>query len=312
MDRQHKYNECVEKKGYKIINCLSCGYWHVHPMPSEKELDKYYKEKYYATLEGNYSMIDKINDPYGFCEMQYIEKLRIFDKLLPKELPRTFFDVGAGYGDFLRFMKKNGWDVWGIEPSEESCKVLREKDKTIDLKCAPFSELPNLDILPASVVNFQSVLEHLPNPYEALENIKRFILPGGILSIQEVPNDFSFLQNLLEKTVLKENTDKHKYWVSPPDHLNYWTIESFKRFLNKCGFEIVHIISNFPIELFPLMGIDYVSNPEVGREMHLMRVKMEKWFHETHNLDFKDKLYGAFTDIGIGRDFNVYAKLKDR
>ena len=43
MPQKHKYKESVVKNGYTVINCEDCGYWHVHPMPSEDELKIYYR-----------------------------------------------------------------------------------------------------------------------------------------------------------------------------------------------------------------------------------------------------------------------------
>ena len=55
------------------------------------------------------------------------------------------------------------------------------------------------------------------------------------------------------------------------------------------------------------MGEDYISNPEVGRQIHLKRVRFEKWLYETSNNDFKDALYQAFAQLGIGREIEVFA-----
>jgi len=124
-----------------------------------------------------------------------------------------------------------------------------------------------------------------------------------------VPNDFSLLQQLLNDTVLKENSANQNYWLHPPEHLNYWTHQSLKQFLTTLGYEILYITSTFPLELFPLMGEDYISNPEIGRQMHLKRVRLEKWLYEVNSNDFKDALYEAFAQLGIGREIEAFATI---
>ena len=134
---------------------------------------------------------------------------------------------------------------------------------------------------------------------------ERLLLPGGILLVI-VPNDFSRFQDMLMQTVLKDMPEKHYYWVDPPDHLNYWSIETLKEFLAGRGFKILHQTTDFPMEFFPLFGEDYVSRPEVGRSAHLKRVSLEKIFSQTNNHELKDNLYESFLNLGIGRNALIY------
>ena len=69
------------------------------------------------------SMTDKLRDPDGFYKIQYEDKLRRINKLLPAGSPLRVLDLGAGYGDYLRFMKEKGWETWGIEPSARACNA---------------------------------------------------------------------------------------------------------------------------------------------------------------------------------------------
>jgi hypothetical protein len=44
--------------------------------------------------------------------------------------------------------------------------------------------------------------------------------------------------------------------------------------------------------------------------MHLKRVCLEKWLHETNNCHFKDTLYEKFAQVGIGREILAFATTK--
>ena len=308
MRSKHEYSESLERNEYTIINCKSCGYWHVYPIPSEDELNAYYENKYYNSLlnTDNRSMTDKKTDPDGFYTIYYEDKLRHINNILQKEMPRTIIDIGAGYGDFLSFMKKKTWIVQGIEPSEEAHDF--SKNEGLNIRCSPFEKILDMGFKKSSVVTLNNVLEHLREPEKVLLEIKEhLLLPDGILSIA-VPNDFSFFQNLQMKTTLKDNTEKQNYWVSPPDHLNYWSHKTIQEFLKKLGFEIIYITSTFPLDIFPLMGDDYITHPEIGRSVHLKQVQFEKILHSTKSYDFKDALYSSFARAGIGRLILVYAQ----
>lgn len=34
--------------GFQVIECQSCGFKHVHPLPTEDELEKIYRHEYYT------------------------------------------------------------------------------------------------------------------------------------------------------------------------------------------------------------------------------------------------------------------------
>lgn len=215
MQNQHPYKESINKSNCKVINCEKCGYWHVHPMPTEDELNAYYGSKYYETLGYNRSMTDKLKDPDGFYVIQYEDRLRHITKVLPSDLPKTILDISAGYGDFLRFMKKKGWETQGLEPSRLAWELIKDK-KILNIKQGSIDRLLNLSFKPSSLITLNNVLEHLREPRRVLEIIKKhLLLPRGILSVI-VPNDFNILQDLLMRTVLKNKTEKQYYWLGPP------------------------------------------------------------------------------------------------
>ncbi len=302
----HPYKDFIDKNGYKLINCENCGYWHVHPMPTTEELNSYYEKKYYETLGDNRGMTEKLDDPDGFYRIQYEDRLRHITKNLCEGLPHSILDIGAGYGDFLSFMKSAGWETQGIEPSQHAYELIKESD-VLNIKCATIDELTDLGLKKVSVVTLNNVLEHLNNPRKVLEIIKEYLLlPRGIVFVS-LPNDFSLLQDILMKTVLKDNDDKQHYWLCPPEHLNYWSHKTIRGFLKRCGLMPLSFTTDFPMEFFPLMGEDYITRPEVGRKAHLKRVSFEKYFHETQSEEFKDSLYLSFAQLGIGRSMHIIA-----
>ncbi|MDD5063436.1 MAG: class I SAM-dependent methyltransferase [Phycisphaerae bacterium] len=276
-------------------------------MPTNEELNLHYEQIYYETLGENRSMTDRLKDPDGFYMIQYEDRLRLIKKYLRDDLPRSIMDIGAGYGDFLSFMKTAGWKTQGIEPSKYAYELIEDKEE-LDIKCASIDELINLGLKPVSVVTINNVLEHLNFPQGVLETVRKcLLLPNGIVFVA-VPNDFSVLQNLLMQTVLKDKPDKQNYWVHPPEHLNYWSHKTIVGFMRKCEFEIEFLTTDFPMEIFPLTGEDYITKPDVGRSAHLKRVGFEKYLHQAHAEVFKDSLYLSLAQLGIGRNMYIVAK----
>ncbi|KKL92025.1 hypothetical protein LCGC14_1888850, partial [marine sediment metagenome] len=54
---------------------------------------------------------------------------------------------------------------------------------------------------------------------------------------------------------------------------------------------------DFPMELFLLMGLDYIKNKQVGAECHNMRVNLEK----SLSCDVRRSMYSALSEVGLGR-----------
>ena len=150
-------------------------------------------------------------------------------------------------------------------------------------------------------------MEHYPYPEKLLLDIKDSLMDDRTILHIEVPNDFSLLQEVVGVVC-----DSEKYWVCPPEHLNYWTHKSLTDFVIRLGFKVEHIESTFPLELLALLGDDYISFPEKGRDMHLKRVTFEKKLYESGNSDMKLKLFRKFADMGLGREVLIYLRKNDR
>ena len=128
------------------------------------------------------------------------------------------------------------------------------------------------------------------------------LVDDGIIVI-DVPNDFNPLQKIAQKTL-----GKNEWWIVPTEHLNYFNFESLSNLLKKNGFAILKKESTFPLELFLLMGYDYLGNNSVGTKIHSDRMNLEKNLLNNIGKSLKNKLYSSFAEIGIGRRAIIYAK----
>ena len=106
----------------------------------------------------------------------------------------------------------------------------------------------------------------------------------------------------------QKSLKEKQYWIATPDHINYFNFESLEKILNKNGFDLIKKESTFPLELFLLMGNNYLNNPNIGKEKHDERMNLEINLSQTGNNDMKKKMYQSFAEIGIGRTAIVYAK----
>ena len=142
------------------------------------------------------------------------------------------------------------------------------------------------------------VLEHVRDPWDVLRRIYQLLRPGGVLWV-EVPNDFNPLQQ-----VIVTNLEKPRWWVVPEHHLNYFNFETLSKTLAHLGFIEQKRSTSFPMELFVLMGCDYIGNDQVGSKAHSMRMNLENHLLATHP-QLLDDLYQALASKGLGRTCNI-------
>lgn len=226
-----------------------------------------------------------------FCDI--IESLK---GLVP---PRAkILDIGAGTGDFVAFMEKCGYRAEGIEPAREPSESAREfglNIHTSDLSNWAGNEANHGSYDAVVLVN---VLEHVPDPEVVLAQSANLLRPGGMLVIR-VPNDFTEIQEAAERKI-----NKKAWWIFAPDHINYFNVESLGNLLTNFNFDIITEMSDFPMEMFLLMGDDYLENKALGPVLHQKRCQMELAMPSA----LRRKIYTALASVGVGRNITTFAR----
>jgi hypothetical protein len=128
------------------------------------------------------------------------------------------------------------------------------------------------------------------------------LAPRGTIAVV-VPNDFTEAQSAAAAALGIERP----WWVAIPDHINYFDFASLERLLTGEGFEIAARTCNFPMELFLLMGDDYVTDPQLGPACHARRKRLEAALP----VELRRALYRGFASVGLGRNCVVVARRCD-
>jgi hypothetical protein len=107
--------------------------------------------------------------------------------------------------------------------------------------------------------------------------------------------------------VVREALKLKPYWLAPPLHINYFTIESISKLLKECGFDVVYKETNFPMEMFLLFGDNYIGKDKLGRFMHSKRKRFDVIFSKYDN-NLKRELYKSLSHLNIGRNITIYGR----
>ena len=286
------------KNDYDVIDCSTCGFKHVVPIPTEDFLSRYYNKEFVKNRPAGF--YEKMEADVAWNMIFYNEKFDLFEKYINKNDP-SILDVGSGLGFFLEQGKARGWKTLGIEASTESAEYSRKLGLNIE-----HDYLDRNNYKKFGVIHMHEVLEHLSDPVNMVQLVKQMLNPGGLICIVS-PNDF----NPLQKAYIKNSTIE-KWWVVPPEHINYFDFSSVRDLLENNGFSILEQTATFPLELFLLMGDNYIGNNMTGKIIHNKRVNLETDIFNSGFEAIRRNLYKKFSEVGIGREFCVIGKLNEK
>ncbi|MBI4685927.1 MAG: class I SAM-dependent methyltransferase [Nitrospirae bacterium] len=228
-----------EKMSYNVYFCKSCKVGTTVPIPSQEELSKLYSANY--------------RSPEGRKFNPFIEFFIYFWRLLRKRRIKKYIkkgsilDVGCGRGLFLDIMRKDGWDVAGVEFDEATASYAK---KVYDINVVSgdpeewgFSS-ENFDVIIIS-----HVLEHLHNPAQMIKECRRLLKKNGLF-VCAIPNLAS----------LQASAGKGAWFhLDIPYHIYHFSRDGLIRLLNINSFKIVGE-RQFDIEYNPFGWLQTLLN----------------------------------------------------
>lgn len=269
-----KYKISADKEdlsSLRIVRCLKCGL--IYAMPFGDQADIYQR---YCNMEDNlYVSEEKGRRSAATVLLKKIARFKDRGRLL---------DVGCATGFLLDEAKKIGWEPYGIDMSEWAVNFAKEKlslnvFKGL-LKEASFPD----NYFDAVVIN--DVIEHMPDPKEILQEVRRILNPAGVLCIS-TPDVNSFTSKLL----------KARWWGIQQAHIYYFSKETLSKMLDAAGFKALKYSSH---ARFFTLG--YLANRLKNYNKHICRIC---GFAAKH-LFSKDKLFR----VNLGDQIEVFAKKK--
>jgi len=238
-DEFHKLSTVGE---WTIGKCGNCELIYLNPIPffepsmdfSEVSKDFQYTQFQHQPITPEIIQFDKEQLQQNMAEVSAITG-RSFDSI-------RMLDIGCGSGASVRAATELGWEATGIDIDLELINEGREQ-LDVDLRCVTLLEAD----LPDNHYHFirlRDVIEHLPNPYEVLTEIKRLLVPGGVVLIS-TPNEGSLLGQI--RMTLRGKRDTVAA-VRPPHHMHGFKPKSLKCILKRAGLKSYMLKTTTPID----------------------------------------------------------------
>jgi SAM-dependent methyltransferase len=214
-------SEAVPIKGYDVVVCHACGFGYADNLPTQGQLDVYYKE---MSKYENKHQAGKVSEA---ALANYQKIAESFGTFLPRTEARIA-DIGCATGGLLSAFQRNGYvNLQGIDPSPSCARTAMELYGIPVLICSLF-DLEPLE-KPFDVLVFSSVMEHLLDLAGALSRMRNLLAPAGLMFI-EVPDTVNFAA-----------------WISAPfqqfsvEHVNFFSPMSLSNLMRRHSFEPVAI-----------------------------------------------------------------------
>ena len=282
------------------------GFYQYDPKPSDDELYNYYANKYYQEGRGSYS-VSYTDEEIAYFKLKAWLVYRKISQLTNIEEKARFIDVGCGEGWIMDEFKRQGISVLGLDFSSHGIEKFHSH-------LLPFFEQGNIyELLEEKVriklkfdfIILANVIEHVKDPFQLLQNIKKIMNSSSILVVV-APNDFSPLHELL----LKKRKITRKFWLCYPDHLSYFNKENMSNLLSDLDFKIHSIVADNPVDLNLLNdSSNYIKDPSIGKNIHYLRVRSDN-FLGSLDPDKLLQIYEILGSMGVGRDLNYYCSIK--
>jgi SAM-dependent methyltransferase len=191
--------------------------------------------------------------------------------------PGRLLDLGCWVGFFPAEAAQRGWSATGVEPSRFASTYAREKLGVEVISAGLFdAELPESTF---DVVFLGDVVEHLPDPAEAVRRIGSLLAPEGLL-VMALPDAGSRLARSMGR----------RWWSVIPTHVHYFTRRSMHRLLSEAGFDVLEMRTQpktFTVGYYldRLGGYSEGVRKALRRGAHVARLEERLWAP-----DFRDRM----------------------
>lgn len=148
-------------------------------------------------------------------------------------------DIGCGNGRLMYLARRAGWQVKGLELSEEMAEMVRARLEA-EVIVADFLEVEpdTISETPFDLVCLRHVLEHLPDCKLAMRKLRQLVRPDGRVLI-EIPNVES-VSKKVKRFLTNIGLRRTKYPAEMSiGHANEFCKTSFEYLLKETGFELV-------------------------------------------------------------------------
>ena len=212
---------------YEVRCCIRCGLEQIFPVPESEELRKLYEAHYnFGGEQGTF--YTRMREAF-LASFWYRIWMRSDGDVSFHSRKGTgrLLDIGCNEGRSMKIFARNGFQVTGLEFSEQAASVARASGFTVHT-CA-LAEYEPATLYDVAVLS--NVLEHSLAPKQMLQDAARVLKPGGEVWIS-CPNSKSWQRSFFKRA-----------WINwhVPFHISHFSAGLLDRWLGCAGcYHVTH------------------------------------------------------------------------
>ncbi|MCA9710247.1 MAG: class I SAM-dependent methyltransferase [Myxococcales bacterium] len=195
--------------GFPHVRCRDCESVFVSPLPSP------------GVIEGTYLDPRELVD-LSASEARMRQEARARARVLQDRGCRRVLEIGCGAGFFVEAVLELGIEIEAVDPGPQA---QRAAARGLPIPARWLEE--HQPTGPYDGIAMFELIEHLPRPLEALQQVYRWMRPGGTLALS-TPNAGSLAGRLLGRRFPM---------LCPPHHLELFSRRGLDALLRRAGFQ---------------------------------------------------------------------------
>jgi len=210
----------------RIVRCNNCGLVIQDTDWDSEKLKEYYETEYQLS---NSLVTGKEQSAQEHFDDRIKTIRSVFEKVYPLLTPDSrVLEVGCGAGELLSLVSPHVSKCVGVEMNSSFVEFIRS-----NLSLEAYAEDINRLSLRGGfdLIICIATLDHLQNPLETLNTMKKLLAPSGKIYI-EVPN----LDEALNRFLPNGNSERYREFFWHRAHLFYFDKDTIEGLLKKAGF----------------------------------------------------------------------------
>ena len=181
-----------------------------------------------GNVAGNY--FDKYHSKNPISRYLVENFLKNFDSFTHSEHKGSVYELGCGEGVLSWRLQRQGWKVTASDVDSDIIQKARKNAAAGETGGPTFEVRSIYDLEEGFLSGYDlvvccEVLEHLPNPLEALESLHRSGCRHLVCSVPREP--LWRMMNMARGKYLRD-------WGNTPGHLNHWSSRGFAKLVSTC------------------------------------------------------------------------------
>jgi len=226
------FNARFAIKGMAIESCRGCGLVVQNPQPSDAQLGAIYGRNYFIGSSEN----DRLATQFDLVKratasLQLDEIATYLSKRGKTAKGLSLLEIGCGHGNMLLEAHNRGYQVHGLEYSNDAARVANDKlgADAVHVGALTRETFPEQSF---DICILADVIEHVRDPASFVQDIRRILKTGGVVFIA-TPSTASWSARLLGR-----------HWMEyKPEHLFYFNRSTLTRLISNAGFDHIEISS---------------------------------------------------------------------